>query len=160
VTERLKTDARGDDLLIMPSSPAVPDPATATPAEPTLQELTLEELRSYRRELLSESARALRWRRLVQARLDLAVADAAPADALHRAAPHLPDPPDTTALRGLLHAAGSDTVELLTRLDLAQRDLAGYGDAVAGAASEATRELVERYTRDPAECLSAVPAPR
>lgn len=131
-----------------------------TPDAPRLQQLTLEELRTYRRELLSESARALRWRRLVQARLDLAVAEAAPADALQQAAPHLPVPPDTAALRDLLRAGGSDTVDLLTRLDGAHRDLTGYGEVVAGAASEATHELVERYSRDPAECLSAVPAPR
>jgi hypothetical protein len=148
------------------STAATVDPdltETAVPGDQHLSTLSLEELRLYRRQLLSEAERALRWRRLVQARLDLVVAGAAPADDLTRPSTRLPEPPDVHALRALVAPAtcqvdpADDAVGLLRRLAAAQRALAGYGTSVQTAASEATRELVDRYARDPRGCLSAVP---
>jgi hypothetical protein len=122
--------------------------------------LSLPELRRYRRVLLSESERTRRWRRLVQARLELTVAVAAPEDDLEQPAPGLPEPPEPAALRALVTGPRDDTVGLLQRLQAAQRALTSYGDSVQEAASAATLELVERYAADPRDCLSAVPEPQ
>lgn len=119
-----------------------------------LAQLTLDELRVHRRALLSESANASRWRRLVQARLDLAVASTAPPEPLTTLAPTVPAPPDAKELHDLVESVPDDAVGLLLRLHHAQRALTGYGVAVDAAASVATRELVERYAAEPTGCLS------
>ncbi|MFZ5870414.1 MAG: hypothetical protein ACOYXW_07815 [Actinomycetota bacterium] len=132
---------------------------TAPQTTPTpLEQLPLAELREHRHALLAEAAATLRWRRLVQARLDLVVAGAAPPDELARPSEHLPEPPDTEALRALLVEPGDDAVGLLRRLDAAQRALSGYGADVQTAASAATHELVERYAAAPGGCLDAARA--
>lgn len=126
-------------------------------AEPNLAHLSLEDLRRHRRALLAESATTLYWRRLVQARIDLAVAGTAPPETLARPCLMLPEPPDTGALRELVGALPDDPIGLLQRLHLAQRALSGYGVIVHAAASAATGELVERYAARPTDCLAAAP---
>ncbi|MFP5333737.1 MAG: hypothetical protein ACLGIV_00325 [Actinomycetes bacterium] len=131
-------------------------PSAALPvSDDPLADLTLAELRAHRHALLAEAASTTRWRRLVQARLDLVVAEAAPADDLTRPCGDLPEPPDTGRLAELLSAPTDDAVGLLRRLDHAQRALSGYGASVQAAASAATRELVERYAAAPGGCLDA-----
>lgn len=131
--------------------------APQTPPPP-LEELSLAELRQRRLALMAEAAATVRWRRLVQARLDLVVAAAAPPDELVRPSEQLPAPPDTAALRSLLVEPSDDAVGLLRRLDAAQRALSGYGADVQTAACAATRELVERYAAAPGGCLDAARA--
>lgn len=173
MAQRLKTGRSADDGEIMSTAATVGHDRTddlwddrvetTVAGDEHLSTLSLEELRRHRHELLSESERALRWRRLVQARLDLVVAGAAPADDLTRPSTRLPEPPDVDDLRALVAPAtcqvdpADDAVGLLYRLAAAQRALSGYGTSVQTAASEATRELVDRYARDPRGCLSVVP---
>lgn len=120
-----------------------------------LAQLSLDELRVHRRALLTESATTSRWRRLVQARLDLAVASTAPPEPLARPSAMLPEPPESDELRDLVESVPDDPVGLLLRLHHAQRALTGYGAALEAAASSATRELVERYAAEPSGCLTA-----
>jgi hypothetical protein len=121
-----------------------------------LAQLSLEELRAHRRVLLTESANTSRWRRLVQARLDLAVAATAPADPLERPCPVIPEPPATDELREVVESVPDDPIDLMLRLHRVRRSLDGYGESVEAAAALATRELVERYTARPVGCLAAV----
>jgi len=126
-----------------------------------LADLPLAELRQRRHALIAEAAASQHWQRLVQARLDLAVASATPPDALRRPCAELPEPPQDAELHRLLDDPADDAVGLLHRLHHAQRTLSGYGDTVQAAASAATRELVERYAAAPARCLEvASPAGR
>lgn len=128
-----------------------------TPSADDVARLPLDELRVYRRALLSESVNTSRWRRLVQARLDLAVAMTSPPERLTSPAETIPGPPETEELRDLVESVPDDAVGLLLRLHHAQRALTGYGVAVDAAASAATRELVERYAAEPRVCLPAPP---
>lgn len=138
----LKIAPGTDDVLSM----------TIAPGD-DLAQLSLDELRAHRRALLTESANASRWKRLLQARVDLAVAGTAPADPLRRPSPALPEPPDHNHLRDLVESMPDDPIGLLQRLNLAQQALSGYGAGVEAAASLATRELVERYVTEPGSCL-------
>lgn len=140
----------------------MPDDVSSMTTAPgtDVAQLTLDELRAHRRALLTESVTTSRWRRLVQARLDLAVAAAAPVEPLRRPSTSLPQPPESAELRDLVESVPDDPVGLLLRLEHAQRALTGYAAGVDAAASAATRELVERYAAEPAGCLTAVPAPR
>lgn len=126
----------------------------AAPAAGKDQPAPLDTLRHRRRQLLAEAAKASYWRRLVQARLDLTVATTAAVDELvPLVVPGLPCPPSDLAW--LVGGTTTDTVTTLLALDCAQRTLDAYAGAVRIAADDATRELVEWYTADPASCLLA-----
>ena len=132
------------------------DPPHEGDVESPVATLTLTELRERRRRLLEEASRAAHWRRLAQARLDLAVADALAED--------LPAP-DTllhaSTFRTLLLDGGdddaSDMVVRLRRLDETERSLRAYDTEVRQRLDESTRELVRRYNAEPSACLAAVP---
>lgn len=145
--------------------------------------LTLAQLRDLRRRLRAESERAAYWHRLARARLDLVVAGAlegnpvlgpvpgdrpattsvgSPLDwAPNFDAPYF-DAPCFDALRELLlgdDGPSADVVDRLHQIDVAERQLRGYGSSVRAAADEATGELVRRYHDEPATCLLVVPRP-
>ncbi|WP_024286754.1 hypothetical protein [Cellulomonas sp. KRMCY2] len=89
--------------------------------------------RAARRILRAEKAQVLRWRRLLRARLDLAVAAFAPPEALGGMSWELlPDAQlGLPTHRDLIHAvtvpAPSDPVALMEHLRLLDRELAAYG---------------------------------
>jgi len=118
-----------------------------------LLDLPLEQLRARRAALVEQSSRAARWRRLVQARLDLAVDAAEPVEELGDL--DAPCPP----LRALVHGGdGAGPVAQLAAAAVARRDLGQYCAVLDDELGRATDELVERYRDDPARCLGAVPA--
>ncbi|MFI2753647.1 hypothetical protein ACGIF2_09440 [Cellulomonas sp. P22] len=126
------------------------------------------ELRSTRRALRAESTRVGWWRRLVQARLDLAVAAVAPPEPLgeEMALFALPDdracaPQAAELFRALRGDAPAVEVSQLTVLrDLDER-LACYERHVDEALARITEELVQALSADPLTTLDEIPeAPR
>ena len=110
-------------------------------------ELRRDETRRNQLALLIELREVEHWRRLVAARLDLAVAAVAAVDEpVVRNLPAAPVPP--FGLRELLglgsRAPGPEEVALLLRLREVQRDLDAYACALRGQVRAATRELVSR----------------
>ncbi len=128
-------------------------------------ELTVE-LRHRRRELRAEYARVVYWRRLVRARLDLAVATVtSPAPLGEPAALGLipgthPDIPRTAelrrAVRGPLPIAEVQQLPVLRDLD---DRLARYQCWVDDALREATDQFIEHLTREPAVSLEELHPP-
>lgn len=147
-------------------------------------ELSLDGLRTYRRTLAEEEERVSYWRRLVHARIDVLEAEAhhertLTMDELVRvlgdtgsgrgrnalirveAAEPLPvlpvladmwvtelDPHDSAAV-----------AEALERLRRAEQQLTEYRRALHDRLDQATRELIDRYRRDPASALVAFARP-
>lgn len=125
----------------------------------TTQPLTLGQLREHRRALLWEAQRAARWRRLVQARLDMAVASAVPVDDLAHPEAGL-DSPDADALRRVLEGRDDvPTCQELLELRSLHQALVRYAKGVEALAAEATSELVHRLTEEPRRCLGKTPDP-
>lgn len=117
----------------------------------TLSELALDDLRAERHRLAEEVARLSWLRRLVVARTDLEVARltgvvAGPQEVPCRVR-------DALALE-----AAAVGPELLGDLAASARSLGASASGRQQQLDAATRELVERYTQDPARCL-AVPGP-
>lgn len=152
---------------------------------PELAGLDLPQLRAYRRELGDEETRVSYWRRLVQARLDVLTAlppAARPAPAAPRLrqtlaeqtrAPrrqvmlsvhHADDAPPLPDLEVLWWSLddGDEAVrtEVVARLTDAEAQLSAYRAALHRRLDRATGELIARYQRDPASCLSALPLQR
>lgn len=157
---------------------------------PELAHLTLTALRAYRTELMGEETRVSYWRRLVQARLDLLLAeglreDDSVGEALHpleRLRQVLSDPVTAhrrEALLGLCTGAEMPPLpdladlwactpvpgqgvngRLLERLADAERALSAYRRALHARIDVATADLVARYAEDPGRCLVALPLPR
>jgi hypothetical protein len=104
--------------------------------------------RATRRALRAERAQLQHWRRLLRARLDLAVAGLAPPE--HLGAFTWDLMPDTAVLlprsQDLSDAVRvgeeADVVDLLTRLRRLDRMLSRYGDALELAIEETTQELL------------------
>jgi hypothetical protein len=117
-----------------------------------MNEAALDDLRSERHRLSEEVARLAWLRRLVVARCDLEVARlvgvvAGPGEL----------PEDVrTALAG--HAT-TLAPETLLQLAASARTLAASVAVGQQRLDDATRELVERYTEDPARCLAGAGAP-
>jgi hypothetical protein len=117
--------------------------------------LRRDEIRRDQLALLLELREVEHWRRLVAARLDLAVAAVAAVDEpVVRTLPAAPVPP--FGLRELLGLGSPGTalaeVALLLRLREVQRDLDAYACALRGQVRAATRELVSRLDdRRPAD---------
>ena len=119
----------------------------------TTQRPTLGKLREHRRTLLWEAQRAARWRRLVQARLDMAVAVAVPVEDLTHPQAGL-DTPDAEALRRVLEDRDDvPTGQELLELRALQQALVRYARALDALAAEATSELVHRLAEEPGRCL-------
>lgn len=116
----------------------------------TLRELGLEDLRAERHRLSEEVARLAWLRRLVAARCDLEVARLVGVVARPDELPQ--DVRDALALRSAPLAPGT-----LEQVFASVRLLATATAATQQRLDETTRELVERYTVDPARCL---PDPR
>lgn len=144
---------------------------------PELAPLALDELRAYRQELITEESRISYWRRILQARLDLALRDESSLgrlrgvldehqEASRRLAMHmLEDPADAPPLPDLAvlwqteTGAGDDSV-LLTRLANAEHELSAYRRSLHARLDAATGELISRYREEPSLALYALPRPR
>jgi hypothetical protein len=156
-----------------------PKPLRRRPAEraPELAPLALDELRTYRQALITEESRVSYWRRILQARLDLALVDRAALGRLrevlseHQAssrrlalqpldgAADVPPLPDLTALWETEPASG-DPDSLVARLAAAEEELSAYRRSLHARLDAATGELISRYQEDPALALTALPLPR
>lgn len=111
--------------------------------------------RAARRALRAERAQLSHWRRLLRARLDLAIAGLAPPehlgtltwDLVPDAAVLLPEYPDLSdAIR---MTDDVDVVELLTRLRRLDRMLSRYAAELDGAIEESTQELLSEQAAVP-----------
>ncbi len=125
--------------------------------------LTLGELRHLRRVLIAEQATVSRWRRLVRARLDLAIATAAMPDVLGMrdeltavTSPPLEDlPTHPDLVRDVLGGGPSIEVDRLEALRAHDRRLARYETGVTEALERATTEFIRRVAADPEAMLRA-----
>jgi hypothetical protein len=158
---------------------AASKPVRKRPAEraPELAPLALDELRTYRQALITEESRVSYWRRILQARLDLALVDQAALGRLrevlgeHQAssrrlamqpldgAADVPPLPDLTALWETEHGAG-DSDAHVARLVTAEQELSAYRRSLHARLDAATGELISRYRADPSLALTALPLPR
>jgi hypothetical protein len=114
----------------------------------TLRELGLDDLRSERHRLSEDVARLAWLRRLVTARCDLEVAR------LVGMAPRPDEVPDDVRDALALRSAEL-TPGTLQEVFACARRLAAAAAVTQQRLDEATRELLERYTEDPARCLRA-----
>ena len=104
--------------------------------------------RTVRRALRAEKAQLLRWRRLLRARLDLAVAGYAPPDTLGamswdilpKAQMSLPKPQDL--LEAVNVGVTEDEVALMQRLRRLDRQLAAYGARLDAALEASTQQIM------------------
>jgi hypothetical protein len=141
---------------------------------PELAPFSLDDLRAYRQELITEEARVSYWRRLVQARLDLAVADHGSLDRLRAVLTDQQQQSSRLAVLQLDGDAGlppvpdlavlwdSESVddEVLARLADAEHELSAYRRSLHERLDAATGELISRYRDEPALALRALPLPR
>lgn len=134
-----------------------PAPATDPLREPRRADSTVG--RSNHRLLRAEKAQLNHWRRLLRARLDLAVAGLAPPERLGvLTSDLLPDAvADLPEMRDLMSAvsvpSAEDTVDLMNRIRVLDRTLRGYAERIDEALEESTRALV----RDLADARPASP---
>ncbi|HZI98144.1 MAG TPA: hypothetical protein VFD41_11545 [Actinomycetales bacterium] len=126
------------------------------PADDDVETMTLAELRARRRRLLDEAPRVAHWRRLAQARLDLAVADALSGD-VWAPTSHGDASSWRTLVLGEVDVGSEDVAVRLRRLDEAGRSLRAYDAEVRQQLAASTQELVRRYHAEPSACLAAVP---
>jgi hypothetical protein len=139
---------------------------------PELAPLALDELRAYRQELITEEARVSYWRRLVQARLDLAVDDETALGRLRtvltdqqRASRRLAvqpvdghvEMPPVPDLAVLWEREGC--AEVASRLADAEHELSAYRRGLHERLDAATGELIARYREEPSLALRALPMP-
>lgn len=143
---------------------------------PELAPLALDELRAYRQELIQEESRVSYWRRILQARLDLALGDETSLQRLQGVlsehqrssrrlamspvegdlgSPPLPD----LAVLWQTQSGGEDDAEMLERLSDAERELSAYRRTLHDRLDAATGELISRYRDEPALALRALPLP-
>ncbi|MDC7122854.1 hypothetical protein OMK64_15060 [Cellulomonas fimi] len=125
-------------------------------------EQRVRDLRLDRRALRAERARVGWWRRLVRARLDLAVAQVARPQTLGEdVAFQLPvdvgvDVPRPAELAAVLTGTPADELAALDDLRALDEQLARYEAGVASALSDTTDQLITRLALDPeatAACL-------
>ncbi len=152
---------------------------------PELAPFSLDDLRAYRQELITEEARVSYWRRLVQARMDLALDSTTAHGSLGSLArlrevltdqqresrrlavqpvagdAGLPPVPDLAVLwsgesdPGAAGFAG----DTLARLADAEHQLSAYRRSLHERLDAATGELISRYREEPALALRALPLP-
>ena len=117
----------------------------------------LAELRRARRLLRAEKSRIVQWRRLVRARLDLAVAAAAQPEPLGQDPDVLPAaleadlPMHGELLEHVLGGAPSIDLPRLHALRALDKQLARYEQSVGEALDAATSEFIRRVAGDPTE---------
>ncbi|MCB0915647.1 MAG: hypothetical protein H6525_00885 [Actinobacteria bacterium] len=148
------------------------------PPEPSeeFSDYTLAELRRLRAELTDYETRVSYWRRLVQARTDLARAGQQPEDR-DRLAHALADAPSRGRRIANLDLFPSDTTpplpelnelwesapradeldDYLDRLERIERDLSSHRRALHQRIDALHNELIARYRADPTLALSALP---
>lgn len=146
---------------------------------PELAPLALDELREYRQELIQEESRVSYWRRILQARLDLALGDEASLERLRGVlsehqrtsrrlamAPiesdlDMPPLPDLAVLWQTQSGPGDspDDADILRRLTDAEHELSAYRRSLHDRLDAATGELISRYRDEPALALRALPLP-
>ena len=123
------------------------------------------DLRLDRRVLRAEHARVTWWRRLVRARLDLAVAQAARPESLGEEVAfqlppqigvEVPRPAALAAVLGSAEGADSLRIDELRALDA---QLERYGDGVEAALGQATERLISQLAREPGATLSGLAEP-
>lgn len=172
----------GPEDDVTPTRTADPRPARRTGGPvrriaqrcPELAPLGLDELRAYRQELITEEARVSYWRRLVQARLDVAVDDEASLErlrtlltdqqqqsrrlAVQPVETHLDLPPVPDLAVLWQREAGADG-EVLSRLADAEHELSAYRRSLHERLDAATGELIARYRDEPSLALRALPVP-
>jgi hypothetical protein len=117
-------------------------------------------LRHSRRALRLELTRVSKWRRLIRARVDIAIASAALPEPLGQdVLPYLTcDAQDDlpmyreldAAVRGGLSSGEIDRIDTLRELD---DRLARYEALVTGALSEATEDFITKLSRHPSDAL-------
>jgi len=161
--------------------PAAGSRARPTPRHaPELAHLSLAELRAHRQELVTEEIRVSYWRRILQARLDLIIADNDTA-ALRRLGAVLteheehsrrlavqqihvpggaPPLPDLAALWDTSTLGEDDEGAVVGRLADAEHQLSTYRRSLHMRLDAATGELIARYHDEPSLALSALPLRR
>lgn len=123
---------------------------------------TLSELRRARRLLRAERARIVQWRRLVRARLDLAIAVAAQPDPLGQDPEVVPPglesdlPMHTELVEHVLGGGPSIELDRLHALRALDKRLARYEQSVAEALDAATTEFIRRVAVDPTAMFRAI----
>ena len=128
------------------------------------------DLRLDRRALRAEHARVTWWRRLVRARLDLAVAQAAQPSVLgedmaFQLPPEIgvevPRPAMLAAVLGSSRTDGDGGEALrLDELRALDEQLTRYGEGVEAALTNATERLIVRLAQEPSQTLASLPEPR
>ena len=119
--------------------------------------------RTARRSLRAEKAQLLRWRRLVRARLDLAVAAIAPPEPLGEATWELvPEAefglPMAHDLAAAIHVdQPTDAVTLMEELRSLDRRLAVYGAEIDSALETSTQRIVHHMASSPVPVLAVAP---
>ena len=114
-----------------------------------------------RRTLRAERAELIRWRRLLRARLDLAVAAYAPPETLGAMSWDLVPAaqlclPLPQVLRGAITLdTEDDRVAMMHRLRDLDRSLADYGAALEAALDECTEDLVDQLVRSDGQATRA-----
>jgi hypothetical protein len=139
--------------------------------------MTLDQLREYRQELITEESRVSYWRRILQARLDLAIGDESSLGRLRgvltehqkssrRLALHTlhgqdgaPPLPDLAVLWESGPGPECDSA-LLERLAAAEHELSEYRRGLHERLDAATGELISRYRDHPSLALHALPRRR
>ena len=139
--------------------------------------MTLDQLRAYRQELITEESRVSYWRRILQARLDLAIGDESSLGRLRgvltehqkssrRLAVHTlhgqdgaPPLPDLAVLWESGPGPEGDDA-LLERLAAAETELSAYRRGLHERLDAATGELISRYRDHPTLALHALPRRR
>ena len=144
---------------------------------PELAPRALGELRAYRQELITEESRVSDWRRILQARLDLALGDESSLGRLRgvltehqkssrRLALQMFDDPNGTpplpdlAVLWEIQTGTADDDALLARLAAAEHELSAYRSSLHARLDAATGELISRYRDEPSLALRALPLPR
>jgi len=132
------------------------------------ESMRLSELRSSRRALRAERARVSYWRRLVSARLDLALACVAPPDQLGLdltllldGAVHTAPPAHADLARALPHSLPITEIHRLDELYRLDERLASYQHDIDEVLATTTSKFIDHLTLDPLAALAGLPtAPR
>jgi len=144
---------------------------------PELAPLALEDLRTYRQELIIEESRVSYWRRILQARLDLALGESSLSrlrgvltehqESSRRLALQMfddpngtPPLPDLAVLWEIQAGTAGEGDALLARLAAAEHQLSAYRSSLHVRLDAATGELISRYRDEPSLALRALPLPR
>lgn len=128
-------------------------PRAASEAERVADPARLGDIRARRRALLAERNRCAYLLRLVNAELDLLVADTLPS-VFEQPVPGVDVPaPDWPELNRLIRRQPECRSERLQQLHEAQRQLCRYAEALHTACQHVTDELIDELTPDPSACL-------